>query len=192
MYKMNLFLKLIITMLTIITIVLTNNNIILWLLLLVITFNDVRKNNNAGLLIDFILIVLLFLINKSTNVIFLFKIIMILKLLVLLFFTFDRKEKEYLKNVFNSKDKVSERDKFYNLYKDRIFNDNYLKSKKIYLNDTVNDDKIISDLDNLYLESKIRFNGYFVNKRTSFEWNKIDIMILFLSIILFIIAFILR
>ena len=99
----------------------------------------------------------------------------------------------FLKSMFVKKGYNMNKESFYNNYFERIKDENIKKIQENYLNEDINNEIISKDLDRLYLESKIRFNGYNKsNNEYSINWTKIDSMILALSIILFIIIFVMR
>lgn len=194
MYKMNALLKLIIFFLIIISITITNNYIILWLALVILTYYDIFKHNNIfHFVIDLILIVLLFLIKEVPIVISLFKIIYIIKITIMMLITINKDDITFFKSMFIKEGHSMNREDFYNTYFERKKEENIKKIEENYFNEDINYEIINSDLDRLYLESKLRFNGY--NKSSnkySINWAKIDSMILILSIIIFIIIFIMR
>ena len=189
MYKMNIFLKLILTFLTLLVLLFTNSYIILWLLLLVITFLNYRKSNNI-LIYDILLVVLLAVVSRVNYLTVLYKILFFMNIIITLFYYLSLKEKKCLYSLYKG-DKTNSKEKFYEL----VFNDTFENNKKIVNNkygDINFDEKIQYDLDRKYLQSKIRFNGYYrKSNNLKIVWNKIDTMILLFSILIFIIMIIL-
>lgn len=189
MYKMNIFLKLILTFLTLLVLLFTNSYIILWLLLLVITFLNYRKSKNI-LIYDILLVVLLAVVSRVNYLTVLYKILFFINIIITLFYYLSLKEKKCLYSLYKG-DKTNPKEKFYEL----VFNDTFENNKKIVNNkygDINFDEKIQYDLDRKYLQSKIRFNGYYrKSNNLKIVWNKIDTMILLFSILIFIIMIIL-
>lgn len=189
MYKMNIFLKLILTFLALLILLFTNSYIILWLLLLVITFLNYRKSKKI-LTYDILLIILLAVVSRINYLTVLYKLLFCIDVIITLFYYLSLKEKKYLYSIYRD-DKTNPKEKFY----ESVFNAVFENNKKIVNNkygDINFDEKIQYDLDRKYLQSKIRFNGYYKkNHNLKIVWNKIDTMILLFSILIFTIMIIL-
>ena len=84
MYKMNILLKFIFTLLTISIVVITNNRIILWLFLLLLTFYNLYKYKKISLFVCFILIPLLGFSKDNEIFLLIFKLIFIVNFLLTL------------------------------------------------------------------------------------------------------------
>lgn len=181
MYKMNILLKFIFTLLTIAIVFITNNRIILWLFLLLLTFYNLYKDKKILLVIDIILIILLGLSKDNEIFLISFKIIYIINyiLTVCNSLTFDigigkSTKINYFENNF---DKIVER-----------INEN---KNKLYDESVSIDNKIETDLERNYLQSKIRYYNY-SSKSKWYNWNRIDTLVLIIILIIFVLLFILR
>ena len=187
MYKVNILIKFIALLLTIAIVLLTNNRIILWLLLVLLTFYNVFKNKSKKLLlIDLILIVLLGLSTNIEICLILFKFLFIFNLLITFYksLTYDDKKSIFKKD-------TSTRTNYYEKNFDRIVKNIEDKRKNIYDNDVSIDDRIESDLERSYLQSKIRYYGLYKKDRW-YNWNRIDTLILLFVLVVFVTLFILR
>ena len=182
MYKMNDLLKFIIVILTISIVVLTGNRIILWLFLFLLTIYHFYKNKKFLLAIDFILVLILAL--SINNIIFL----NIFKILYLVDYLLTTKDIFIIKKQSNQSTKIN----YFEEHFDKIVNDINKQVKKIYDEDVNIDSEIERKLERSYLQSKIRYYDIINNDVNKIKFNKIDILILCLSIIIFLILFILR
>ena len=182
MYKMNDLLKFIIVILTISIVVLTGNRIILWLFLFLLTIYHFYKNKKFLLAIDFILVLILAL--SINNIIFL----NIFKILYLVDYLLTTKDIFIIKKQSNQSTKIN----YFEEHFDKIVNDINKQVKKIYDEDVNIDSEIERKLERSYLQSKIRYYDIINNNDNKIKFNKIDYLILCLSIIIFLILFILR
>ncbi len=191
MYKMNLYLKMILTLLSIIITIITGNYIILWILLVCLTFLNYRKDRHL-LIIDLILIISLAISSRIGDFLILYKLLFIVSIIVTFIYFLTKEENKQLKLLFGKDSNNSTRDSFYNKYYNSILESNRKKVIDKY-GDISFDEKVNNDLERKYLQSRIRFNG-FVNKNIydRIKWNRIDIMILILAILLFCIMIIFR
>ena len=187
MYKMNSLLKFIVAILTIAIIVITNNRIILWLLLVLLTFYNFLKNKSKLLVfIDLILVVLLGLSTEKEIFLLIFKAIFIVNYLLTIYKSLSLKDKKNL-----VRENRSLKHNYYEENFDRIVRNINEKKELMYDKDVSIDYKIERDLERAYLQSRIRYNT--ISKKNKwYNWNKIDTMVLFLYLILFVILFILR
>ena len=191
MYKMNIYLKMILTLLSIIITIITGNYIVLWILLVCLTFLNYRKNKIL-LLGDLLLIIVLGISNRFDDVLVFYKLLFIISIIITFIYFLTDEEKKQLKLLFGKDSSKSLRDTFYN----KNYNSIVEKNRKIVTEkygEISFDDKVNYDLERKYLQSRIRFNG-FVSKNNSdrIKWNRIDIMILILAILLFCIMIIFR
>ena len=182
MYKMNELLKFIIVILTISIVILTGNRIILWLFLFPLTIYHFYKNKKILMIFDFILVLLLAF---STHYIFCLYIFKVLYLIIYLL---------TVKKHFNiyKKDNKSSKIKFYEEHFDKIVKDINKRKKEIYDEDVNIDSAIERNLERSYLQAKIRYYDIINDDVNKIKFNRIDILILCLSIIIFLILFILR
>lgn len=187
MYKMNLLLKIIIIFLVVLSIIISNNYITLWALLVLLTFYNYK--NIKLLVIDVFLIILLAVVSRITDLLLLYKIIYLFDLIYTFILTISFKDKRLFKYLFKKYENKTLKEEFYDANIKDILDYNEKQKDKLYNESVSIDDKIIRDLDRKYLQSKIRFNGYSrdSNKTVNVTWNKIDTMLLILSIIVFII-----
>ena len=187
MYKMNLLIKFIVTVLTIAIVILTNNRIVLWLLLVLLSFYNLLKNKSKKLLlIDLILVILLGLSTNHYICLLLFKLLLIFNFSITVLKSVTYND---FKDVF--KQNVSSKTYFYEDNFDKVVKRINDKKNAIYDKDISIDHKIESDLERLYLQSKIRYDGLYKKNKWD-NWSKIDILILLFVVIVFIILFILR
>ncbi len=193
MYKINLYLKLFIVLLLLITTAMTYNFYILWAMLGFITIVN-YYNNKKLLLISFILILILLLSCILRPFFYIFKIAFILYILISLVCSLTSKEKKFFKILFKDVKRKNKKTLFYDSHYNNILETNRKLSNDVYKIDLVSDNKLNDDLERGYLQSKIRFNGYcdVSEKTVSFKWTEIDTMILMLSIILFVLCIIFR
>jgi len=194
MYKINLYLKLFIIFLLMIVIAMTYNYYILWALLIALSIFNFFFNNKKVLLIDFVLISILLLSYVFHLLLYVYRIAYIISLLFTLKDILSSKEKRFFKQLFKGIDKKSRRQIFYEQKYNYVLDTNRKLSNDIYKIDLISEEKINSDLERHYLQSKIRFNGYcdLEEKKIKFKWRKRDTLILIISIILFIICIIYR
>ena len=179
---MNDLLKFIIVILTISIVVLTGNRIILWLFLFLLTIYHFYKNKKFLLAIDFILVLILAL--SINNIIF----FNIFKILYLVDYLLTTKDIFIIKKQSNQSTKIN----YFEEHFDKIVNDINKQVKKIYDEDVNIDSEIERKLERSYLQSKIRYYDIINNNDNKIKFNKIDYLILCLSIIIFLILFILR
>lgn len=187
MYKMNLLLKFIITILFISIIVIANNRIVLWLLLFLLTFYNLYKYKKISLFIDLLLVLLLGFSTQNEICLLVFKLLFIINILITVYYTLNMEEKLLLIN-----EKTSEKQKYFENNFDRIVNNIKERKNSLYDEDTSIDSKIERDLERNYLQSKIRYYNISNSNNKYYNWNRIDILILIFVIIVFVILFILR
>lgn len=187
MYKMNLLLKIIITFFVVLSIIISNNYITLWALLVLLTFYNYK--NIKLLVIDVFLIILLAIVSRIIPLLVLYKIVYLFNLIYTFILTISFKDKRLFKYLFKKYENKSLKEEFYNANIKDILDYNEKQKEKLYNESVSIDDKVIRDLDRKYLQSKIRFNGYSTdnNRTVKLAWNRIDTMLLLLSIIVFII-----
>ena len=184
MYNMNFYLKILILILSILITVFSGNFIVLWLLLFILTFINLWSNHKKQLLFDCILIILLALVNRVNELLFIYKILFIINLIVTFISCLVDDEKKIIKK----SDNKNLKNIFYkNNYK-KIYEKNFNKIKNIYGDEIINDDIVLEDLERHYLQSKIRFYGYEKKDEKKFlKFEKIDFAILLFVIFVFII-----
>ncbi len=195
MYRVNIFIRFLILILLYVIIIFTYNPIINWLLFITIVFLHFLYKKYYFLFIDLIISLILFLSNYYVELFLPFKLFMIVLFTIEFITTMNLNEKLLLNLIFNKKKNKILRSSFYDNNIKKVNNYNKSMVMKVYENEDINiDGKNIRDLDRLYLQSRIRFNGIKRNgdKDLYIKINKIDIMILLLAIILFVILFIFR
>lgn len=190
MYRMNLYLKIIIAILAIISVVITNNYYVLLVfcsLNLILLF--INRRIFAFVLTLFLLLYLIFGISLNYLII---KIFLIIIIIYIFFIYLSIRQRHYLKNKYYPRNNNNRRGQFYeknyNYALTNIKNNvdlNYEKEVEI-------EKKLRKDLERNYLQSRIRFFGFRVVNNNHYEsrWEKIDYLILLLSIVLFIIIII--
>lgn len=192
MYKMNLYLKIIITFLALLVIIISNNYITLWFLLLVFTYINLFNKKYKLLSLSFILIFLLAVANRLEDYLIVYKVAFIFSILISFMNYLNSKDKKYIKYCFDNNRNKTLREDFNNEYFDKIYqyNKNMVNDK---YGDVSFDNKIENDLERKYLQSRIRFNGYGLNNSNNkIEWNRIDVLLLIFSILVFCIMIIIR
>ena len=185
MYKMNILLKFIISILTIFIVAITGNRIILWFLLFIVSLYNLHKKEYLLLAFDLVLVLFLGLSKDNELALLLFKLGFIYIFLITIYYTLSKKDLLIIK-------KNSSKEKYFESNYKRIINNINDKKEKYYGEDVSINDKIEVDLNRQYLQSKIRFNDFYKSKSRINTWNKIDTLILIFCIIVFIIMFILR
>ena len=194
MYKVNFYLKIFIILLVMMSVAMTFNYYILWALLIALSIFNFFFNNKKILLIDCILVTILLLSYIYRPLIYVYKIAFIVNIIISFIDSFTSKEKKFFKILFKDMEKKNRRNEFYEQKYNYILETNKKLSNEVYKIDLINEDKINSDLERHYLQSKIRFNGYcdIEDKKVTFKWTYIDTIILIVSIILFVLCIIFR
>lgn len=189
MYKPNLFLKIIITVLIAIIVAITNNYSLLWLMLLLISLINYIYKNNFQLFFDLIMVFILISGKYIWGMILIFRIIFLISLLLSFKGSLEIEEKQFIKNLYFPENNKKLKNKLFKKIFDDVVEKNKEEKEKIYTEEVFLDNKIEKDLDRLYLQSKIRFYG---RKTVDFKWCYIDTLILIVSIVMFIIFIIVR
>ena len=190
MYNMNFYLKFLILILSIIITIFTGNFIVLWLLLFILTFINLWSDHKKQLLFDFVLIVLLAVANRINELLFIYKILFIINIIITFVVSLTEDEKYFLKKIRESENK-NLKNNFYKKYYEKINDENLKKNKNIYGDEIINEDVVNEDLERHYLQSKIRFYGYEKkDEKIIFKFEKIDFVLLFFVIFVFIILMI--
>ncbi len=190
MYKMNLFLKILITLLLTIVIILSNNYYVFWLLLLINIGLSIYKEDKITVTINLANLVVLFLSNYIKTFLLVFKLLFIINLVVSFLHFISEDEKKYIKSNYKGRRKNSLRIALYEKVFPKVLEKNKKKAKDIYGDNIDVDDKIEQDLERLYLQSRIRFYGF--NNTYTLKWTYIDTLILFFSLVIFILLMIVR
>lgn len=187
MYKMKLLLKFIITVLSIIGVIVTNNFYVLLSFLVATTI--LLFINNKKLLSLFSLLLLLYLI-FSLNPWYLFiKFVVIIFIIYLFIIYLTIRQKLFLKGKFRDK---NIRKSFYERNIKNTISNLETKAEENYGNKIEIKDKVNSDLERQFLQSRIRFFGFKNSQSYQYEtsWKRLDYLILLFSIILFVIILI--
>ena len=192
MYKISVFLKLIILLLLTIVVIVTSNYIVLWLLLVLLTFINFKMKYKLEFILSLILILLMILVIVSSKFLILFKLLLIATLIFTAIRFLSDDEKLFLKNVFKNKNNKYYRNKFYEENFDKIYDDNKNMIETKYNNSSIVDDGIEDTLARKYLQARMRFYGYSETNEEFLEWTKIDTMILMFSLLIFMILLMLR
>lgn len=191
MYKMNFYLKIIIIFLISLAIVIVNNYAILWLVLLLLSFVNFYYKNKKQLCLDLILVIILIFSNFFNYLYLAYKILLLINTVSTFIYFLDQYEKSFImKTLFNKNNKSLKSD-FYENNFDLVVVNIKEKVSSNYKSDVSIDDKIENDLARKYLQARIRFYGM-NDSEIIVKWNKIDVMILILSLLIFIIFIILR
>ncbi len=194
MYRINLFVRFLILIMLYVIIIFTCNPIINWLLFVTLVLLHLFFKKYYSLFLDLIVAIVLFLTNYYAQLLLPYKLCLIVLYTIFFITTLNLREKLSLNLIFNKKKNKILRSSFYddNYKKVNVYNKE--KVLEVYQREGIDiDEKNIRDLDRLYLQSRIRFNGFKGNNNNSyFKVNKIDIMVLLLSIIIFAILFIFR
>ena len=187
MYKMSLLLKNIISILTIVTVVIVDNRIILWLLLFVLSFYHLKKFKIALLIIDLALVLLLGLSLDDYNCLLIFKIVYIINIIITFITCQSFKDKKVL-----FRKKTTLKMMYYEDNFDKIVNRINKNKREVYDKDVSINNKIEQDLEKNFLFARMKYYNYSKRKNNIFSWNKIDTLILLLSITIFIMFIVLR
>lgn len=192
MFKMNLYLKLIIIISFSILLLFINNYIVLLLLLLLLFVVGLLVKNAKSLLIDLLLLLLFILSCYFPFVLVIYKILFIFNMIYLFIKNLSIKEKKYFYGLNNKYDKSSRREFYYSQVFEDIKNKNLKRAKNIYSDDVSIDNVIESDLERSYLQAKIRFYGYKDESFDSikFSWRRLDTEIALFCVIIFILCII--
>lgn len=193
MYKINLLLKIILLVLVCIVIIFTNNPFVFWLLFFVNVGFHLFIKKYYYCFLDLIILLVLFLTSYFSQLIIVYKILLFISYLIIFIITIDTKDKIFIKMLFNKNKNKSLRSKFFESNIERVHNKNKNMIIGVYGDKNINcEQKDFIDLERLYLQSRIRFNGFLNNSNSSLkiEWSKIDVMVLLLSIVFFIILLI--
>lgn len=192
MCNTNLILRIITVCVFSLIVLFLDNYYLFWLLLFYLLLLSIVDKNYKSLLINFaIALILLFCLYTS-------KIRVVLKLLfivnfVLLFFTsFSKKDREYIRYRTTYSDGVKARKNlFYNKHYDKISDYNKKKCSKVYNNDISLKNKINTDMDEYYLQGKIRFFGYSNKITNTFysSWTLYDTLFLIVCLLMVVVLF---
>ena len=187
MYRVNIFLRIILFFLALIALLVANNLVVLWVLLVILTFINYRKSKIL-LLIDFILIILLAISSRIIDLLIVYRIVYIVDMVLTFIYFLSEDDKVLFKY---RKSNVIKKEDFYEKIFNDVYEENENKVKEKY-REIDFDDRIDYYLDRKYLKSKIRYGTFSKEEKVSYEWNKVDSMILILSIITFILLIIYR
>ena len=194
MYKINLLLKIILLVLVCIIIIFTNNPVVFWLLLFVNVGIYLVIKKYYYCFLDLIILLVLFLTSYFSQLIIIYKILLFISYLIIFIITIDTKDKIFIKMLLNKNKNKSLRSKFFESNIEKVHNKNKNMIIKVYGDKNINcEQKDFIDLERLYLQSRIRFNGFLSNnsnKNIKIVWSKLDIIVLLLSFALFIILLI--
>lgn len=187
MYKMNLFLKIIIVILSIVGVIVTNNYYVLFAALIISgILLLINKKYLTFTLNAFLLIFLIFSLSINHLII---KTFLILIIFYLFYIYLSIRQRQYFKGKYYNYSNNNRRESFY----ERNFNNaltNIKNNKEMNYDKEVDiDDKLERDLERNYLQSRIRFYGFKNVNNYHYEssWKRLDYMILLLAIVLFII-----
>ncbi len=192
MYRMSVFLKIIILLLLTIVVIVTSNYISLWLLLVFLTFLNLKMKHKLEFIIDLVLIAIMVLVIMTNRFLVIYKLVFITNLVLTTIRLLSDKEIIFLKETFIYRDNKYYKNKFYEDSFDKIYDDNKKMVEEKYNNPLLVDDAIEDILARKYLQARMRFYGYKENNEEFLEWNKLDTMILMFALLLFMILLIVR
>lgn len=189
MCKVNLFLRIFTTLILSVLIVFLDNYYLFWLLLFYMLFLSIVDRNYKSLLVNFAVVLILLFCYYSKKVRILLKILYIINLLLILFFSFTKRERKYFNYRYNKKRRKK---LFYEENLQKVIDENTSKAVPIYGENVLLNSKVNKDMDQLYLYGKVRFYGYgtkitnFANCRWSIYDSMFALVVLVVLLLLFI------
>lgn len=187
MYKVNLFLKVIIAILLIISVIITNNYYVLFIMLLTSAFIYSIQRKILLFAIGFLLLIYLIFTTESYYLVI--KLYLLFSTIYLFNLFLSIRQKTYFVGKYYKYSNIKRRDAFYEKNYNNILSNIKNNVDMTYDNEVSIDNKVRRDLERSYLQSRIRFFGFrnINNYHYESRWKKLDYMILLFSIILFII-----
>lgn len=190
MYRVNIFLRIILFFLALIVLLLARNLVVLWVLLVLLTFLNYRKSKLL-LLIDFVLIVLLAVTSRVSEVLIFYKLVYIVDMILTFIYFLNDEDKCLFSSSLHKKSNIIKKEDFYDKIYNDVYEENENKVKEKY-GEIDFDNRIDYDLERKYLQSKIRFGTFSKQEKVSVDWNKIDTIVLMFSILIFLLLIIYR
>ncbi len=165
MYRVNFWLKTIVSILFVISIIFLNSYYlwsVLFLYLLIVSIADRNYHSLAGVIF---IPIILFLLTYDFKAKIILKVLSIIIVFLLLIFSYNKREKSWLKGLFRSKRNRSKRE-FKDKFLNSIIEENREKVKEYYEEELIINNKVKEDLERKYLLARIRFlgNNYKDNK----------------------------
>lgn len=187
MFRVNFWLKTIISILFIVSIIFLNSYYlwyVLFLYLLILGIIDKNYRSLAGVI--FIPIFLLFFAYDFKTKIIL-KVLGVVVVSLLWFFSFNKEEKNWLKGLFKNKSNRSKRD-FKNMVLKSVVEENKEKVKEYYDEELIINNKVKEDIDRKYLLARIRFLGSnYKNNRIVKKFSSYDLLFFIFSAVILVI-----
>ena len=181
MYRVNLFLRIIFTIVLFFITLFLNNYYLFWLLLFYMLFISLVDRNYKSLLINFAIVLILLFCFYTSKIRILLVFLFLINILYVFITSFHKYEIIYLRYLFS---KRFRKNFFYDNNINKIIDYNQGKVKAIYGDVSNIDKKVKADIDSLYLYGKVRFYEY-GNKISSFSsFGIYDFIFLFLFIVL--------
>ncbi|MBO5375732.1 MAG: hypothetical protein J6A52_02665 [Bacilli bacterium] len=192
MCNTNLILRIVTVCVFSLIILFLDNYYLFWLLLFYLLLLSIVDRNYKSLLINFAIVLILLFCLYTSKIRIILKILFIVNFILLFLMSFSKKDRSDIRYRSIYSEGAKERKKlFYNRYLDKVSLYNKKKSSNIYLNDISLKNKINNDMDDCYLQGKIRFFGYSDKITSSFNygWTLYDTLFLIVCILIIIILF---
>ncbi len=190
MYKMNLFLKIILLVILLLITALCSNHVLLWILFLLLTCVHFIKNMKKITILDILLcILLIFLDNIYVKIIF--KVLFIITSIVTFLLLLTKNEIIFIKWILGFENKKTLRKRFRDEQYNMLIKENKKLVSKYYDGKESIDDKVASDLEIKEMQARMRFLGYRTNYNNLVEtWCGYDTLVFVAALLLFILLLI--
>ena len=190
MYKMNLFLKIILLVILLLITALCSNHLLLWILFLSLTFVHFIKNMKKITILDILLFILLIFVD-NIYVKFIFKILFIITSIVTFLLLLTRNEIIFIKWILGLENNKTLKSRFKKDQLNILIKDNKKMVNKYYDGKESIDDKVASDLEKKEMLARMRFLGYKTNYNNLVEsWCGYDTLVFVAALLLFILLLI--
>ena len=187
MCKTNVILKSIFLLAFILITIFTGSYVLFWPLLLYLVLLALKDRNIKAIIIDIIILLILLLTKMSTVTRIIITALMITNIIIIYINSYTKSDIEVIKEIINYQDPKNRKRNFYEKNENKVKELCAKKSSMYSIENSELDNKTKRELDNLYLYSKVRFNGY-NNKMTSIlnKWTMNDLVFLVVSLLILI------
>ena len=185
MCKTNVILKSIFLLAFILITIFTGSYVLFWPLLLYLVLLALKDRNIKAIIIDIIILLILLLTKMSTVTRIIITALMITNIIIIYINSYTKSDIEVIKEIINYQDPKNRKRNFYEKNENKVKELCAKKSSMYSIENSELDNKTKRELDNLYLYSKVRFNGY-NNKMTSIlnKWTMNDLVFLVVSLLI--------
>ena len=183
MCKTNIILKTVFLLAFILITIFSGYRSLFWPLLIYLAFLTIRDRNIKAFILDLVILLILLFAKFTLITRIILTILMIINILIIYFTSYTKDELSVLKEHINYSDAKNRRITFYKKFENKVKESCEKKSVMYDANNSKLEAKAKRELDNLYLYSKVRFNGY-DNKMTSIltKWTMNDLLFLLVSL----------